>query len=212
MQITVVADGITQTEFQDKPIPGGVSIQFVTTIGEISSEADAFFYLLEEDSLLEDTREIEKLVAPVFVNAVATTLESLPANCIRICGWKGFLLQDTLEICTSDRNEEYVRKILNGLQWRFHRVPDIVGMIAPRTTALLINEAYLMINENPGQKNEIDSALKLAANFRSGPFELAEKIGLRKIFNLLTHLTESDKRYSPAPLLQKEISSLAAAS
>jgi 3-hydroxybutyryl-CoA dehydrogenase len=87
-------------------------------------------------------------------------------------------------------------------------VPDILGMIAPRTTALIINEAYLIVDNDVSQKHQIDTAIKLAASFSSGPFELAEKIGLQKIFNLLEHLTAEDKRYSPAPFLQKEISDL----
>jgi hypothetical protein len=198
MQIVVIADGITQTEFQDKPIPVGIRVQFVTTIDEAKKEADAYFYLLEEEDLVKDVEQVKELGALVFVHAVSTTLKDLPGNCIRICGWRGFLLQETIEISTTQNNIEAASKILNGLQWPFHQVPDILGLIAPRTTALLINEAYLIVNDDAGH------------NFTSGPFELAEKIGLEKIFNLLIHLTQADKRYSPAPFLQKEISDLGA--
>lgn len=208
MQVVVIADGITQTEFQDKQIPAGVRVQFVTTIGEAKSGAEAYFYLLEEKDLVKDVEQIKNTGSPVFVHAVSTTLKDLPGNCIRVCGWNGFLLQDTIEICTHQNNIEPARKILNGLQWHFQEVPDIVGLIAPRTTALIINEAYLIVNNDPSQKQQIDTAIKLAANFSSGPFELAEKIGLQKIFNLLEHLTIADKRYSPAPFLQKEITDL----
>jgi 3-hydroxybutyryl-CoA dehydrogenase len=212
MQVVVIADGITQTEFQDKQIPAGIRVEFVATIDEIIGGADAFFYLLEEETFLEDVEKIEKLGSPVFMHAVSTTLERLPSNAIRICGWRGFLLQETIEICTRPGNIAAASRVLNGLQWRYQPVPDIVGLIAPRTTALLINEAYLIISDEPSQKGEIDSAMKLAANFRSGPFELAEKIGLKKIFNLLTHLAGADARYNPAPLLQKEISDLGSSS
>lgn len=212
MQIVVIADGITQTEFQDKQIPAGVRVQFVTTIDEAKSDADAYFYLLEENDLVKDIEQIKNTGAPVFVHAVSTTLKDLPGNCIRICGWNGFLLQDTIEICTHESNIEPATKILNVLRWHFQQVPDIVGMIAPRTTALIINEAYLIVNDDPSQKQQIDTAIKLAANFSSGPFELAEKIGLLKIFNLLEHLTAADRRYSPAPFLQKEITDLGASS
>ena len=208
MQVVVIADGITQTEFQDKQIPAGVRVEFVTTIDELSGGADAFFYLLEEETFVEDAAKIENLRSPVFIHSVSATLKDLPSNAIRICGWRGFLLQDTIEISTRPANVAAATRVLNGLQWHHQQVPDIVGLIAPRTTALLINEAYLMINNDPSQKGEIDAAMKLAANFRSGPFELAEKIGLKKIFNLLTHLAGADVRYSPAPLLQKEISDL----
>src|SRR4051812_26536039 len=111
MRIVVIADGITQKEFQDKEIPAGVSIQFVATIAEVSA-ADAVFYLLEEDDLQSDVEKIGALRALVFVNALGRTLGDLPANCARICGWRGFLLQDTIEISTSAPNLEAATRIL----------------------------------------------------------------------------------------------------
>jgi 3-hydroxybutyryl-CoA dehydrogenase len=212
MQIVVIAGGITQTEFQDKQIPAGVIVQFVTTIAEAKTDSAVYFYLLEEEDFIRDVKQIASLPSLVFVHAVSTTLKNLPANCVRICGWRGFLLQETIEICTGEKNIEAASKILLGLHWGYQQVPDILGLVAPRTTALLINEAYLIAGNDVHQKQQIDTAIKLAANFTTGPFELAEKIGLLKIFNLLEHLTIEDKRYSPAPLLKKEISNLGATS
>jgi 3-hydroxybutyryl-CoA dehydrogenase len=212
MQIVVIAGGITQTEFQDKQIAEGVRAQFVTTISEAKAGADAYFYLLEEEDLVKDMEQIKSLAAPVFVNAVSTTLNDLPSNAIRVCAWNGFLLQQTIEISAAPENIEKAKQVFDQLKWQFRQVPDIVGMIAPRTTALLINEAYLLADDNPANKKEIDVAIKLAANFRNGPFELAEKIGLQKVFTLLKHLAELDARYTPAPFLQKEISDLGATS
>lgn len=212
MQIVVVADGVTQKEFQDKLIPEGIVVQFVATVGEASKGAGAYFYLREEEDLVKDREIIKSLGAPTFVHAVSTTLHDLPDNCIRICGWRGFLLQETIEISATRNNIEGASEILNTLHWRYQEVPDILGLIAPRTTALLINEAYLILQNDASQKQQIDSAIKLAANFTSGPFELAEKIGVQKVFNLLVHLAVLDMRYNPAPSLKNEISDLGAAS
>lgn len=212
MQIVVVADGVTQKEFQDKPIPEGMMVQFVATVSEASKGAAAYFYLLEEEDLVRDRELIKNLGGPTFVHAVTTTLQDLPRNCIRICGWRGFLIQETIEISTTRENIEQASKILHTLRWSFQEVPDILGLIAPRTTALLVNEAYLIMQATTSRKQQIDSAIKLAANFTSGPFELADKIGVQKIFNLLVHLTALDMRYTPAPFLQKEIFDLGTAS
>ncbi|NKQ99539.1 3-hydroxyacyl-CoA dehydrogenase, partial len=53
-------------------------------------------------------------------------------------------------------------------------------------------------------KKEIDTAMKLGTNYPMGPFEWAEKIGLRRIYHLLKTLEKEDKRYKAAGLLEKE--------
>jgi 3-hydroxybutyryl-CoA dehydrogenase len=78
-------------------------------------------------------------------------------------------------------------------------------MITPRTIAMIINEAYFALEEEISSKEQIDIAMKLGTNYPYGPFEWAEKIGLKKIYNLLTQLYQTDKRYIPAPFMKKEI-------
>lgn len=46
--------------------------------------------------------------------------------------------------------------------------------------------------------------MKLGTNYPMGPFEWAEKIGLRRIYHLLKTLEKEDKRYKAAGLLEKE--------
>jgi 3-hydroxybutyryl-CoA dehydrogenase len=201
MHIAVIADATTQKEFQDKQIRQGVQVHFVSAIEDINQQADAVFYLVEDENRITT---LGKVNAPLFVSAVNTTLAQLPANCIRINSWPGFLLNTTLEICTAEQNKQAAEKILKGLGWNFLFVPDLVGMIAPRTIAMIINEAYFALSENVSTKQEIDTAMKLGTNYPYGPFEWSEKIGLKKIYNLLIQLAQADKRYLPAPLLKKE--------
>jgi 3-hydroxybutyryl-CoA dehydrogenase len=205
MHIVVIADAVTQKELQDKQIRQGVQVYFVSAIEDASHQTDAFFYLADEEQLEKDIEKIKKLQSPVFVNAVLTTLKSLPPNCIRINGWPGFLLNKTLEVSANDVNAEAAAKILKGLGWEHLMVPDIVGFIAPRTIAMIINEAYFALSEEVSTKQEIDTAMRLGTNYPYGPFEWSEKIGLKKIYNLLIQLSQTDKRYIPAPLLEKEI-------
>jgi 3-hydroxybutyryl-CoA dehydrogenase len=53
-------------------------------------------------------------------------------------------------------------------------------------------------------KKETDIAMKLGTNYPYGPFEWAEKIGLKNIAALLTALCKEENRYQPSPLLLKE--------
>jgi 3-hydroxybutyryl-CoA dehydrogenase len=205
MHIVVIADAVTQKELQDKQIRQGVQVYFVSAIEDANRQTDAFFYLVDEQQLEKDIEKIKKLEAPVFVNAVATTLKSLPSNCIRINGWPGFLLNKTLEVSANETNAEVAGKILKSLGWEYSMVPDIAGFIAPRTIAMIINEAYFALGEEVSTKQEIDTAMRLGTNYPYGPFEWGEKIGLKKIYNLLIQLSQTDKRYIPAPLLEKEI-------
>jgi 3-hydroxybutyryl-CoA dehydrogenase len=69
---------------------------------------------------------------------------------------------------------------------------------------MIINEAYFTLDEKVSSKNEIDTAMKLGTNYPYGPFEWSEKIGLKKVYELLTTLSHSHSRYEPAALLKKE--------
>jgi 3-hydroxybutyryl-CoA dehydrogenase len=78
-------------------------------------------------------------------------------------------------------------------------------MIAARTIAMIVNEAYFGWGDGISTKKDIDTAMKLGTNYPYGPFEWSEKIGLRKIYQLLKTLSEKENRYAIAPALEKEI-------
>ena len=83
-------------------------------------------------------------------------------------------------------------------------LPDLPGFVAPRVVCMIINEAYLALEEGVSTKAEIDTAMKLGTAYPFGPFEWAEKIGIKKVAGLLQRLALEDKRYQPAPLLLKD--------
>jgi 3-hydroxybutyryl-CoA dehydrogenase len=206
MKIIVVADIEMQKEFESKGIPEGVEVHFETALSNINSAAEAIFYLEDESLLPGNIEAIENLDAPVFVSSVVTTLKELPQNAIRLNGWSGFLQRPIIEISASDRNLETGAKILESLNWKYQLVPDTKGMIAAKVISMIVNEAYFALGDDVSTKQDIDTAMKLGTNYPYGPFEWSEKIGLKKIYNLLTALSEEDKRYMPAPHLSKEVS------
>jgi 3-hydroxybutyryl-CoA dehydrogenase len=72
---------------------------------------------------------------------------------------------------------------------------------------MIINEAFYALSDNVSSKQEIDVAMQLGTNYPFGPFEWADQIGVNNVLKLLDKLTETDRRYTPAPLLQSFVSS-----
>jgi 3-hydroxybutyryl-CoA dehydrogenase len=146
----------------------------------------------------------------LIINAVIQTTAELPVNTIRINGWSGFIKRDIIEAAVSTiQAKEMAQNIFNGLGWKYQFVPDVPGMIAARTIAMIINEAYFALGEDVSSKADIDIAMKLGTNYPCGPFEWSEKIGLHNIYRLLKKLSETDDRYQPAAALEQELKSIA---
>ena len=204
MQIVVIAGGLIQNEFNDKGIAEGVQLKFVTAIEDAGERSDVYFYLLDETTIPDNYEAIKRLSQLVFVNAITTTLSDLPTNTVRINGWPGFIHSKSSEISTSETNKEAAARVLDAMGWDYIFVPDLPGMITPRTISMIINEAYFAFEEEVSTKEEIDIAMKLGTGYPFGPFEWSQQIGLNKILHLLQTLALTDPRYQPAPLLISE--------
>jgi len=160
------------------------------------SDADAFFDLTQYSNI----PVYPESDPPLFVNSV---LHTIGANkkIIRINGWEGFLQNSSWEIAGT-LNEE-AKNVLYFLNKKVIEPADEPGFISARIIAMIINEAYYAKEENVSTEAEIDTAMKLGTNYPYGPFEWAEKIGLKNIYSLLSDLALNDKRYTPAALLAK---------
>jgi len=84
-------------------------------------------------------------------------------------------------------------------------VQDRVGMVMPRILCQLINESMFALMEEVATPQDIDAAMKLGANYPSGPIEWAEKIGVRQVYAVLAALQGDlhEDRYRVAPLLKQ---------
>jgi 3-hydroxybutyryl-CoA dehydrogenase len=204
MKITVIADGRSQAEFNDKGIAEGIQVQFISTLPAEKPIGETVFYLLPEDTLIDALPVIDKWKIPVFVNAIENTCSQLGDNCIRVNAWPGFLLNPVLELAAPPVLQKKAGEILDTLGWKYSWVPDIEGMIASRAIAMIINEAYFALEDNVSSRQDIDTAMKLGTNYPFGPFEWAANIGLEKIFSLLDTLAKKDIRYLPSVLLTQE--------
>lgn len=134
------------------------------------------------------------------------TLGEIGAPFIRINGWPGFWERSIAEIVVANTEQEKItRKIFEELDWQYRVVPDVPGMISARIIAMIINEAYYTLEEEVSTKAEIDIAMKLGTNYPYGPFEWSEQIGVKHIYELLTALSKTDRRYVVSTALEKEV-------
>ena len=107
---------------------------------------------------------------------------------------------------TSEKHFEKVKALFEGLGKEVHSVADRPGMVSMRIITMIINEAYLVLQEGTSNKNDIDTAMKLGTNYPFGPIEWSEKIGIELVYNILKSMFDAygDDRYRITPLLKEK--------
>ncbi len=84
---------------------------------------------------------------------------------------------------------------------------DFPAFIVNRILIPMINEAIYTLYEGVGSVDAIDTAMRLGANHKMGPLELADFIGLDTCLSIMQVLHDglSDSKYRPCPLLVKYV-------
>ncbi|SVB38888.1 uncharacterized protein METZ01_LOCUS191742, partial [marine metagenome] len=84
---------------------------------------------------------------------------------------------------------------------------DFPAFIVNRILMPMVNEAVYTLYEGVGTVEGIDSSMRLGANHRMGPLELADFIGLDTCLSIMPVLYEglADSKYRPCPLLVKYV-------
>jgi len=100
---------------------------------------------------------------------------------------------------------EVVGRFFTSLGREVELVQDRVGLVLPRIVCQIINEATFAVQDDVASPADIDTAMKLGVNYPSGPIELADKIGFRHVYAVLTALERDlrEDRYRIAPLLKQ---------
>lgn len=82
-------------------------------------------------------------------------------------------------------------------------ISDSPGFVAPRVVACIINLACEMAQQGIASPADIDVAVRLGLGYPSGPFEWGDKLGAKRVLQILEglHQTFGDARYRPAPWL-----------
>jgi 3-hydroxybutyryl-CoA dehydrogenase len=79
------------------------------------------------------------------------------------------------------------------------------GFVTTRVMLPLVNEAIQVVMEGVASAAEVDLCMKLGYEFRVGPLEWADRVGLNKVYTWLEHLFQEtgDPKFRPCPLLRK---------
>jgi 3-hydroxybutyryl-CoA dehydrogenase len=130
------------------------------------------------------------------------------------CGF-GYIppLADTkvLEIAPGLRTSVAAREAVIGLARALGKEPIVVGdgagLVGPRIVALIVNEATQALMEGVASAADIDTAVKLGANYPRGPLEWGDLMGLDTVYAIIKGLQEEhgEDRYRPSPLLRKMV-------
>ncbi|GCL70386.1 3-hydroxybutyryl-CoA dehydrogenase [Paenibacillus naphthalenovorans] len=83
---------------------------------------------------------------------------------------------------------------------------DYPGFIVNRVLVPMMNEAIFLVMEGV-KPDDIDTAMKLGANYPMGPITLADFVGLDTLLATMQGLYEgfNDSKYRPSPLLVKMV-------
>lgn len=97
-----------------------------------------------------------------------------------------------------------LEEITARLSWKYKLVEDRVGMVTPRIIFMIINEACYTVQEGTASMVDIDLAMKLGTNYPKGPFEWADQIGIKEIYETLSAIYQDthDERYKICPMLK----------
>ncbi len=110
-------------------------------------------------------------------------------------------------IATSDETFQVTWELAEKFGKTPAKANDYPGFIANRILLPMINEAVYCLYHDVGNREDIDTVMKLGMNHPMGPLALADLIGLDTCLAIMETLYDGfkDSKYRPCPLLRKYV-------
>jgi 3-hydroxybutyryl-CoA dehydrogenase len=108
---------------------------------------------------------------------------------------------------TSDETFNAVKKLAQRLGKTPIEVFEYPGFVTTRIIIPLLNEAMYILMEGVATAESIDTAMRLGYEFRYGPLELADIMGLDEVLAWMDSLFHElgEAKYRPCPLLRQMV-------
>jgi 3-hydroxybutyryl-CoA dehydrogenase len=108
---------------------------------------------------------------------------------------------------TSDEAAAYVRAAAERMGKTVAEAHDHPGFISNRILVPMINEAVYCLMEGVGDRDSIDTVMRMGMNHPMGPLRLADLIGLDTCLAIMEvlHHGLGDDKYRPCPLLRSYV-------
>jgi len=183
-------------------------------------DCDLAIETVQEDAELKRgiLHELDRLLPlgrPVVVNTSTLSITELAASCAhpeRVVGMH-FLYPVTqarvVEVVRGQLTSDDVLEQAIAFARLLEKVPikcfEMPGFVTTRVVLPLVNEAIHVVMEGVAEPAEVDLAMKLGYEFRTGPLEWADRVGLDKVLNWLQHMHQEtgEPRFRPCPLLKR---------
>ena len=108
---------------------------------------------------------------------------------------------------TSDGTFATALALARVLDKKVIEVFEYPGYVVTRTMIPFLNEAMHVVMEGVASAEDVDLAMKLGYQFRMGPLEYCDRVGLDKVVDWMEHLWRElgDFKYRPCPLLRQKV-------
>ena len=211
MEILIIGSNAELEEVRQKFGPGHTYRVSVSREAEkLLAKCDVVFdFTIEENVQLSSYHDYSSSI--VFLNTAFISLSQLgishSKNVIGFCGLATFVNREIFEVSLPQEDHlATLRKICGELKTDYRVVADRVGFVTPRVICMIINEAYYTVQEGTATREDIDKAMKLGTNYPFGPFEWAQRIGVKNVCKLLeaVYNDTQDQRYRICSMLLDE--------
>lgn len=181
-------------------------IKGMTDLKEAVKDVDLVIEAIVEDIDIKKAlyKELDQMCRPDTIFASNTSAQSItemamvtkrPDKFIGMHWFNPAQLMRGIEVITHDKTSKETLDTVVNLCKKLGKEPGICkdspGFIVNRLLQIWFNESLNMYDEGIAEPQDIDTALKVAYNFRMGPFELRDMVGLDiGIASTTTHYRE----------------------